>query len=398
MTEASKRGNKLYYIHICIFLLITFGVGFLPPFAQITDLGMRVLGVFLGVIYAWCFIALDWPSLVALCALAVIGYGEGADAIVLSGWSFQTIPQLILCFLLAEGIAQTKLTKYVSDRLLSFNVFKGRPYVLVGGLLIAQIILNLLQCAYAGLFLLWGIASSMSEKAGYPKCNMFNTIVITSTVTIYVWSSFIFPFNPGALMHIAFLQQAIPGIEIPFGGWIVLWGIFTVLYAILWPIILKYVFRIDLSAIANINLDELQKEKQAMLPEQKFGIGILLGFVIAMFIPEVLPEGWIITKAFSALGLSGCLAIAVIVMVAFKKSNGEHYLTMQAAANGIQWNVIWLLVATEPLASAFNADECGILPSIMTAVTPLLTTLSPALFLVICMIVLGIVTQFVHNS
>lgn len=198
-------------------------------------------------------------------------------------------------------------------------------------------------------------------------------------------------------MHIAFLQQGIPSIEIPFAGWIVLWLIFSVMYALLWPIIIKYIFRVDFSAISNIDLSELRKEKQTMLPEQKFGVGVLLGFVVAMFIPQIFPENWLLTRALSTLGLGGCLAIAVVVMVAFKKSDGTHYLTMQSAANGISWNVIWLLVATEPLASAFNSEECGILPSIMTTVTPWLTMLSPAVFLAICMIVLGLITQFVHN-
>jgi len=68
---AAEKNNKMYYIHIAIFLIITFGVGFLPPFAQITPLGMKVLGVFLGIIYGWCFIALDWPSMVALLSLAM---------------------------------------------------------------------------------------------------------------------------------------------------------------------------------------------------------------------------------------------------------------------------------------------------------------------------------------
>ena len=47
--ETTKK-NRMYYVHIVIFLMILFGVGFLPPFAQITPMGMRVLGVFLGVI------------------------------------------------------------------------------------------------------------------------------------------------------------------------------------------------------------------------------------------------------------------------------------------------------------------------------------------------------------
>ena len=53
-------GNKkmVSYIHIAIMLVITFGVGFLPPVGQITELGMKVLGCFLGIVYGWIFIDL----------------------------------------------------------------------------------------------------------------------------------------------------------------------------------------------------------------------------------------------------------------------------------------------------------------------------------------------------
>ncbi|MBO4947954.1 MAG: hypothetical protein J6C83_01225 [Peptococcaceae bacterium] len=50
MSSATSNKNMIYYIHIAVYLIITFGVGFLKPFGQITELGMDVLGVFIGVI------------------------------------------------------------------------------------------------------------------------------------------------------------------------------------------------------------------------------------------------------------------------------------------------------------------------------------------------------------
>ncbi len=59
--------NRRSYIHVVIMFSLMLGVGFLPPFAQVTPLGMKVLGVFLGLVYGWCFIDLLWTS--------VLGYG-----------------------------------------------------------------------------------------------------------------------------------------------------------------------------------------------------------------------------------------------------------------------------------------------------------------------------------
>lgn len=57
---AENRRSPLYYVHVAIFLLITFGFGFLPPFAQITDVGMKVLGAFLGAVMDW--LLLRWTG------------------------------------------------------------------------------------------------------------------------------------------------------------------------------------------------------------------------------------------------------------------------------------------------------------------------------------------------
>ena len=49
--SGTAKNNKTIYLHIVIMNVLMFGVGFLPPFGQITALGMNVLGCFLGIIY-----------------------------------------------------------------------------------------------------------------------------------------------------------------------------------------------------------------------------------------------------------------------------------------------------------------------------------------------------------
>lgn len=51
-----KSGNNIVLIKFAIMLILTFGIGFLPPFGDVTPLGMKVLGVFVGTIFGWIFI------------------------------------------------------------------------------------------------------------------------------------------------------------------------------------------------------------------------------------------------------------------------------------------------------------------------------------------------------
>ena len=58
---------------------------------------------------------------------------------------------------------------------------------------------------------------------------------------------------------------------------------------------------------------------------------------------------------------------------------------------------MWLIIATQPLASALDSEECGIMSSVMGTVTPILTSMGPTLFLIVCVVIIGLLTQVVHN-
>ena len=47
-----KKFN-FFPIHVIITFLFMFGFGFLPTFSTVTPVGMKLIGIFLGLLYAW---------------------------------------------------------------------------------------------------------------------------------------------------------------------------------------------------------------------------------------------------------------------------------------------------------------------------------------------------------
>lgn len=191
----------------------------------------------------------------------------------------------------------------------------------------------------------------------------------------------------------------VPDITVPFGGWTIWWLVYTNVYIVLWTLFVKFVLRFKFPEIVALGeeLAAMGDGKQKMTTEQKFGLTVLVIFLVGMFIPNILPKTFILTQICSKLGLTGMLCLALCIMCAYRKTGGESFISLQGISKGIVWNIIWLLVATEPLATAFNAEQCGIMTSIMTVVTPIITNMSPMLFLVASLVILGLVTQVVHN-
>ena len=71
--QMTAKGDAMYYVHSFLCLLIMFGFGQLPPVEPLTALGMRLIGIFLGLLYGWIFIDIVWPSMAGLLALMLVG-------------------------------------------------------------------------------------------------------------------------------------------------------------------------------------------------------------------------------------------------------------------------------------------------------------------------------------
>ena len=397
----AKNKNYIYYLHVVIFFLLTFCIGLLPPFAQITEMGMKVLGIFIGVVYGWLFLGLAWPSIVALVALGLSGYTSGGvNGMFVSGFSYMILPQLILCYLFADAIAQTGITDYFAKKLLSFDVLAKKPILLMFVFLFALFIMILLRAGMAILFLMWKMFRDMASKAGYPERNDFCTLMVSSTLVVYLFSSLAFPFNAGTLMQISYFNKGLPDIEVSMFGWLILWCIFVAVYIVLWTLVVKVVLRPDFSKIASIGYmmnGEHNGEKVKLTREQKLGFAMLALFIFLVFSPTFIPATTYAGQILNNLGLTGSLAIVLIIMCIYRKANGEEFFSLQKAGHSVIWDVVWLLVATEPLANAFNSADCGIITSIMTFFMPILNNMSPMVFLIGATVLLGLVTQVVHN-
>ena len=52
MSIATEKKSKdgLHYLIILFFMAV---FGFIPPFSQMTPTGMKILGIFIGVLYGW---------------------------------------------------------------------------------------------------------------------------------------------------------------------------------------------------------------------------------------------------------------------------------------------------------------------------------------------------------
>ena len=92
-----EKQNNSEIIHLTVFLALTFGVGFIPC-SFINPLGMRIIGIFAGVIYGWTFLGFIIPSLLGMVALGICGYYKSAIEAYTVGFANATVVYLFMLF------------------------------------------------------------------------------------------------------------------------------------------------------------------------------------------------------------------------------------------------------------------------------------------------------------
>lgn len=69
MTANAEKMPWTYWLHLAIGLGFMLVFPMLSPIEPITEVGMAVLGVFIGMVYLWSTLDSIWPSLMGLCWL-----------------------------------------------------------------------------------------------------------------------------------------------------------------------------------------------------------------------------------------------------------------------------------------------------------------------------------------
>ena len=169
--QAKYPVSKVIHSAITIFLMFLFG-RVIPPFGGITEVGMNVLGVFLGVIYGYCTCEIAWPSILGFVAYGLSGavtMKEGIQAMMGQSVVFQSI----CAFLAAGALSEFGFSKWFVRWSLSRKVFKGKPIIYIWCFLVIYGLSAVVIYTVPLQVLLYAVWADIAESCGYEKNSKF---------------------------------------------------------------------------------------------------------------------------------------------------------------------------------------------------------------------------------
>lgn len=393
--SAIKAKSRKYYIHSLITIVIMFGFGYLSPLDPITPLGMRILGIFISLLYGWTFVNLVWSSILGMIALSLTGYAPLA-VIMKEGFGSNTLLLMWAMLLIASLVDSSGVSKFIATYFVSQKFVLGKPWVLIFTFFCTICLMSAMSSSVPTIIIGWGILYYILNQLGYKAGDPISSYLVVGVVYCSISGSSIFPWK--------LLQNIVLGIFANTVGYQIEYSLYIAMtlpisIAIITGYVLldKFIFRLDVEKLKLVTKDSFDPENLKINNFQKLFIYLLVLLVTLLLLPSMLPKAWAVTKVLRGLGPQG-VAFFILGLLVFLRFNNQPMINIKKSSGFVPWDTIFLTAAMLPFTVALNVEATGINAFLVQKFSMLFNGLSPIMFIILVIGVSLILTQFMNNA
>lgn len=404
MSENVEKVKWTYWLHLAIGMFFMFVFPRLTPFEPVTEVGMAVMGVFIGMVYLWSTMDSIWPSMLGLLLVGISGYVpelQGYAAVknlFLNAFGTETVLVCMFGLILFAGVEYVGCTKYMARFFMSLKILEGRPYVFLFIFFLCSYVIAGLTNPLASMLILWPIALEILENFGYKKGDkIFYTIICG----VYLASTLGQPMLPfkGAQYMIVSTFEKISGLTVNFASFILFNWIMSIILLVCFLAIIRFLIRPDVEAFKRIKVADLTKEQLPKMNAQQIAFFLMIIiYIAAMLLPNLLPKSIPFIALLSQIGLLGInvLCIVVLMIIPYK---GKPMMDFRGIARkSFSWDVFFLVAAAVYVCNAMTAESTGIKPFLVQLLQPLLGGKPELVFVFFLLAFAIITTNFANNA
>lgn len=387
--------NILYYLNSLIVIALIFGGWYFPVVEPLTPLGMRIIGIFTGVIYAWSTVGVLWPAWLGLVALGFTGYTTVPEAFQM-GYGGDAFLFVFFILIFAAMVDKAGVTEVIANWVVSRRFASGKPWVLTILILSAAYVVAALVSVTPAIIICWGILYKLCQVFGFSKRDHYPKLMIVGIVFAGLMGHAAFPYKMMAVILTGVYTKQ-TGLQIDFVSFTVLAAAIGYSAVLGYVGLCRFVFRPDVSLIAKSNFVYASTFK--FTAYQKQVIALLTALIVLLFLPGILPADQWLTGLLKRLGNTGIVVLLLALVAFFRKKEAAPFIdVVELIREGVPWQSLFLLGTALPLAEAMTSEETGVKEAFMQVFNPVLNAqLSPELFVVVFIGISVVMTVFMGD-
>lgn len=374
-------------------LAIMLGVGMIPAPEPMTQLGMQIFGVFLGMIFGWVFIEIGSVSIIGLVVFILLGCADAATALA-GSFGTQMAMMIIAILFLVAYTQEQQLGEFVADWMMHRKTIAGRPYLFFFIFLLACFLVSLVSNAVAAMYIMLSIFQTINEKSGFRHNGKESCLFILGILISTLLAETALPVKGTAAMYIGFYSSLT---EQAFNGARYTLAMLPFCFAIIliYTLICKFIFRPNFNQMIEA-IDVLSQNPALQISrEQKRSIGVIVVFMLCMMLPGIsLPfPFWSVIQGLGAGGMS----LLCIGLFYFIPIDGKPIFNLTSLAKGFYWDVLFMACIISFVAGQLTTPQTGVQEWLQLTVYPFFEGLGPVMLIVVLIVFTVILTNLINN-
>ena len=394
MDARAKTGFSKKYLHVIIMLAFMIGFKYLPPVGGLPELGMEILGIFIGMLWGWSTLGFTLPSILVVLFLGLSDYTT-CTAALSKGFGDSTTILIFFLLLFAAAVEECGLSTALANWLLSRKITEGRPWVLSFMFLLAGWLMGCLVSLYASIVLLWSIFLHMCEQVGYKPYEKYPVMMLAGISVMCDIGAAMLPFKGISIIYMRQMNAFAEGFSVNYAQFTAVTAILGFLFIFCFLFFGKYVMKADVSLLRNTDIFAAHRQDKLSHDQRVIG-ALLILMMVMLFLPSILPKGSALYALVNGFGTYGTPALVVALFLLWNLGGGRYALN-KLIYRGVQWDLIFMFVAIANIGGALTSEEGGIMILLKALLEPLYGNLGTIGFIVVSLLIPLIVTQVANN-
>lgn len=353
-------------------------VWFLPVPNGLSFSGLFVLVIFIGALFLWMTMGIDWPSLWVLLMLMLVP-NLSVNEVLRSSFGNQTFAFLLFTFVLTYALSKTEFIKRVALKFVSMRYAQKSVWHLTLSFLVSVLVLGSVMSPTVLFFVMYPILEEIFRVINVDKGDGIGKMMIMGLVLVTSLSSGITPIAHVFPVLSMSAYTSVTGIAISYTSYMLFAIPFGILVFILMLSVLRLKYSKDIASFNNeisLNLD------MPSVTRQEHIIVLVFSLVVFMWVAPDLLSVIPFMSYIKALGTSVPPLIGVVVL-AIVTVDGLPLLNInEAMVKGVSWPALIMTAATLALGSAMTHPDIGLV-SFITSSMSFVQGLSNVLLIVI---------------
>lgn len=375
---------------------------FVPPPAGLSSIGMQVIGLFIGMMLLWNFIGIDWSSFLCMSLLIMFEIMP-ANKVFSTGLGNTTIVFLLAFFMISHTLSKVGFSRRLAIRFITNPIAKKGPWAFVAMFLFSCVILSSFMSQTAAMMIFIQIAEQIFEELNYKKGDRFPQMIILGLAFTAGIGSAVTPIGHAIiLIPIQFLLRD-TGIHLSIINYSIFGASVGVVIFLFMMMLFLFFYKPDLSRLKSFDVDSLRKDAAPLSKQEKIAAGVFMGVILVWLLQSILVN--IPDESVKSVGIylnklgTAVPALMGVVALCMIHADGKPVMNFKdSVANGVPWSGLLFNGAVLAIGAALVLEEVGISNFLITHITPLVSDMSPMLFILTVVALCTILTNFASNT